>query len=202
MSTFFRAPSRPATLGGLLPAAARKNPHGVALVETSSGRHIRYAELESQVSRLAAHLLSQGIGLGHRVGLWLPKSFESVATIHASLRVGAAHVPVDPLAPAARAATIFSLAGVSAVVVHKSFVEPLKTAWPPELANHFPTLIIVEDHADGPADTPIDFSQKQTTWQHLQETIALEEIAPPDQPDSDLAYILFTSGSTGQPKGV
>ncbi len=202
MSLFHSQTDRPATLGGLLPAAVLKNPHGVALVESSSGRHIRYSELEDQVSRLAFQFQSQGISRGHRVGIWLPKSIESVATIHASLRVGAAHVPVDPLAPAARAATIFSLAGVSAAVVHKSFVESLKNAWPPELANHFPTLIIVEDHADNAADTPIDFSQNQITWCHLQEISAPATITPADQPESDLAYILFTSGSTGQPKGV
>jgi amino acid adenylation domain-containing protein len=188
-------------LGGLLPAAAASNPHGVALVEPSSGRHICYSELESAANQLADQFQSWGIGPGHRVGIWLPKSIESVATIHASLRTGAAHVPVDPLAPAARAATIFSLAGVSAAVVHESFVEPLKNAWPPELADHFPYLVIVNDHGTENTDC-IDFSQKEKHWRQVQANTIAQTIIPPDQPLTDLAYILFTSGSTGQPKGV
>jgi len=188
-------PERPSTLGGLLLAAATHHPHGVALRESATGRHVRYGELETQANQLAHKLISWGVGRGDRVGLWLPKSIESVATIHGSLRTGAAHVPVDPQAPAARAATIFILAGVSAVVVHASFVDALRAAWPPEKASEFPRLIIV-----GTSSKPI--LDQDLSWTDLLAGDPVETVQPVDQPVTDLAYILFTSGSTGQPKGV
>lgn len=188
-------PDRPATLGGLLSRAASKNPHGVALVETATGRHIRYQELNQQAIRLANQFQRWKVGPGSLVGLWLPKSIESVATIHATLKTGAAHVPVDPLAPSARAATIFSLAGVSVAVVHVSFVEALKTAWPPELADAFPRLVVV-------GDKPEVDSSAEMSWVEIQNTSVDREPEAVVQPATDLAYILFTSGSTGQPKGV
>ena len=186
---------RPATLGGLLPAAATKNPHGVALVESTSGRHVRYGELNDQANSVAARLKSWGVGPGQRVGIWLPKTIESVATIHASLRCGSAHVPVDPQAPAARAATIFSLAGVTAAVVTGPFADALRTAWPTELEASFPRLIVVGDGCKS-------FTEKDLLWADVVLAPPLPAIQPPEQPETDLAYILFTSGSTGQPKGV
>lgn len=182
------------TLGALLPAAAQRNPHGIAVVESSSGRHVRYSELNDMAGRAAATFRKLGIGRGHRVGLWLPKSIESVATIHGSLRTGAAHVPVDPLAPPSRAATIFSLAGVSAVVIHASFVEGFLASWPSDQADSVPWLIIVGD-----CDT--SRIERCSKWSELLDCEA-DSVEPAEKPETDLAYVLFTSGSTGLPKGV
>ena len=176
-----------ATLGGLLYAAALRNPQGIALRESATGRYVRYFELEEQANRLASKWIDWGIGPGHRIGIWLPKSIESVATIHGSLRTGAAHVPVDPQAPPARAATIFSLAGLSAVVIHWQFVDGLRAAWPIERLSELPRLIIVGDHSK-------EMSGQDLNWSDLMAGSPVESILPIDQPATDLAYILFTSG--------
>ena len=103
-----------------------------------------------------------------------------MATIHGSLRTGAAHVPVDPQAPAARVSTIFNLAGVSAVVVHASFVDALRAAWPAEKASEFPRLIVVGNHSK-------PLSDHDLSWEDLIAGEPAETIQPVDQPATDLA---------------
>jgi len=67
---------------------------------------LSYGELDDLSTRLAILLAQEGIGPGTRVGMYLPKSHKAVVTMLAVLKAGAAYVPVDPNAPAARAAYI------------------------------------------------------------------------------------------------
>ena len=69
-------------------------------------RAITYAELESESNRFARSLMRHGVSRGDRVALWLPKSIEAVIAIYGIMKAGAAYVPVDPGAPAARMAYI------------------------------------------------------------------------------------------------
>src|SRR4051812_7235788 len=92
-------------LSQLLDAAAAARPDHVA-VEDEHGRMLSFAALAHRADRLATRLARWGAGRGDRVGHWLPKSLEAVAAIHGILRSGAAYVPVDPAAPAARVAGI------------------------------------------------------------------------------------------------
>jgi amino acid adenylation domain-containing protein len=178
-------------LSQLLDAAAERGNHPA--VEEERGRSLSFRALRCAADRLAARLDRWGVGRGDRVGLFLPKSLEAVAAIHGILRAGAAYIPVDPEAPAARGAGIFADSGVKAVVIHAALVNSLRGSWPgPGPA---PRLIVVGD------DTDAVFDPADAAWTEVLHDDAPSPL-PPTRDADDLAYILYTSGSTGKPKGV
>jgi amino acid adenylation domain-containing protein len=174
-----------------LDEAAGAWPDRVAVVEPGRGS-ITYRDLAALSDRLRDRLVALGVRPGDRVGLWIRKSIDSVATIFGALKAGAAYVPVDPGAPPERNGYILADCAVAAVVVEGSFEPGL--------------LAELSRRGARPAVLPIPASGGGA---HLR--AALDErdrrgaapvaaIATP-RPD-DLAYILYTSGSTGKPKGV
>jgi amino acid adenylation domain-containing protein len=173
-------------------ASARRQPQATAVVEPGRGV-IAYGALDRLSDRLRDRLASLGVGKGDRVGFYIHKSIDSVATLLGALKTGAAYVPVDPNAPAARGAYILHNCAVKAVVVEAAHAERLGA----ELAALGATPAMIE--VDG---------QK---FGGLGLTEALDALdssgVPPAVPNAasvpgDLAYILYTSGSTGKPKGV
>ncbi|HEU5321077.1 MAG TPA: AMP-binding protein, partial [Methylomirabilota bacterium] len=74
----------------LVTAAAERGPDRVAV--RARGRHLTYADLETAANRLARLLREAGVAGGDRVGLWLPKSVESVIAMLGVLKAGAAYV--------------------------------------------------------------------------------------------------------------
>ena len=106
--------------------AAHRWPGKVAIQELD-GSSITYQELDRQSDRLRDRLTDRGVGPGDRVGFWLRKSIDAVATLFAILKVDAAYVPIDPTGPPARNNYILADCEVAAIVTERRFKPMLET---------------------------------------------------------------------------
>src|SRR5262249_1478403 len=105
-----------------LESSVRLFPENIAVEEPGKG-NITYRELDYLSNVLGNRLRGLGVGRGDRVGIYMHKSIDAIATIMGILKVGAAYVPVDPLAPATRNAFILNDCTVKVIVVERCFEE-------------------------------------------------------------------------------
>jgi amino acid adenylation domain-containing protein len=178
-------------LAEYLDGSAGNHPDRIAVVE-SGGTKVTYTELRQQADALAAFLQSRGIGRGDRVGIVLPKSIAAMVAFFGVLKAGAAYVPLDAAAPAARSRRILADCAVSALIVCDG-AEGLSSALTDEDAMQLRAVLV--DGAPGTTGggSAVDF---RNVVQSDATPVAIET-----SPD-DLAYIIYTSGSTGTPKGA
>ncbi|WP_024120185.1 surfactin non-ribosomal peptide synthetase SrfAC [Bacillus halotolerans] len=148
------------------------NPSAPAL--TFAGRTLSYHELDEETNRLARLLQKQGAGKGSVVALYTKRSLELVIGILGVLKAGAAYVPVDPKLPDDRISYMLTDSGAACLLTHQEMKEQAS-----QLPFTGQTLII---------DDPIRFEEEASDPETA--------IAP-----DDAAYIMYTSGTTGKPKG-
>jgi amino acid adenylation domain-containing protein len=178
----------------LLRTSAESFPDRMAAAEEN--RSIAYAELDARANQVARLLLDLGVSRGDRVGLYLNKSLEALIGIYGILKAGAAYVPLDPNAPAKRLAYIAANCGLNVLLtgVEKEQV------WGELLAEGAPlTAMVVLNSRNSPKH---EFSHEIRVL--TTEAVDAQETSDPEVHaiGLDLAYILYTSGSTGAPKGV
>jgi len=152
-------------------------PDAIAL--ECGNRTYSYRDVDVEANKFARYLRARGIGVGSLVGITLDRSEWPVIAILAILKSGAAYVPLEPSLPNERIRYILETAGITAVVTEAAHDCRLRKIADCE-------LIIVNDYRSQ-SDTIPGFRLSQIE-------IAVQS--------TDICYVLFTSGTTGRPKGV
>ncbi len=135
---------------------------------------LTYSELNEQANQLAHYLQTAGVGVESLVGVCLERSPKFIISILAILKAGGAYLPLDPTYPSERLTFMVEDAGIQVIVIETS------------LSDKIPQL---------------EHSVNLNTQAKTIATYPKENINAPTRATS-LAYVMYTSGSTGQPKGV
>ncbi|MBN2862736.1 MAG: amino acid adenylation domain-containing protein, partial [Bacteroidales bacterium] len=152
-----------------------KIPDNIALVYES--KKMTYRELDLVSNRLANQLRKKGIGPGFVVGIMWERSFEMIISIFGILKSGAAYFSIDPNYPGERIAYLIRNSRAKIILTEKCFIENSKALNPGE-TEYIDLQTFLEDCTAGD-DAPL--------------------VLPVDP--ARLMYLLYTSGSTGNPKG-
>lgn len=169
-----------------LKKSAARFPNHIAI--TFLNQSTTYAQLDNLVDSAASGLYDTGIRKGDRVALILGNCPEFVIAYYGILRAGAVVVPINPVYTAGEISYILSNSQAKAVITHSSLeetVSPLR-----EKLEHLQMVIY--------SDSSIE---SEWTWKRLIQDIK-RNFESPFIKEGDLAVILYTSGTTGKPKGA
>ena len=148
---------------------------GNAIAVAIGNQMLTYSELNMRANQLADHLRGLGVKPGTLVALCVRRNLNMAIGILGILKAGGAWLPIDPLHPSARQQLVFKDADVPFLLTETSIAA--------ELPEHQAKTVLLDDD-----------------WEAISRcsTSNFRNISS----SSDLAYVMYTSGSTGQPKGV
>ena len=155
--------------------AAQVEQHGAAIAVKCDGEELSYAELNRRANQLAHYLRAHGAVPETCVGICVERSVDMIVGLLGILKAGAAYLPLDPGYPAERLAHMLADARPSLLLTQKKFLAQLPTA-------DTKVVCLDADH---------ELISGESTDNPRNETVL-----------DNLAYVMYTSGSTGQPKGV
>jgi len=138
-------------------------------------QQLSFGELNERANRLAHYLRELGVGPDTVAGVFLERSVELMVALLGVLKAGGAYLPLDPQYPVERVAFMLEDGGVSIIITSETLEEQLPATWAQVIG--------------------VDAESEQIA------SGSRENLTPLAQP-ANLAYVSYTSGSTGQPKGV
>ncbi|UQE74423.1 non-ribosomal peptide synthase/polyketide synthase [Gordonia sp. PP30] len=163
-----------ASMPGIFRGVARRQPDRVAVSDLDGGS-LTYRELDERSDTLAAGLIAAGAGPETRVGVALPRTVDLIVALVATLKTGAAYLPLDTSHPVDRLRSIIDDAAPVLILTDPAGRE----LW---AGTGFP-LMTVDEAADGATEPARSMIPRAVDPRHA-------------------AYVMYTSGSTGRPKGV
>ena len=171
----------------LIVAAASRTPEQPALVDDLTGLSLTYRELLEEVDAIAAALAERGVARGMRFATVLPNNIEHCLTILALARLGAVPALMNARLPPGELAQLMEQAGVVGAILLSD-----------------PTLVAVTRGVVGSSGTVLCAGAAVEGAEAFAECRGdIDELPPvPEVERDELAYIFYTSGTTGLPKGV
>jgi non-ribosomal peptide synthetase-like protein len=167
----------PVCLHELFEMQVDERPAQLALI--CGEKRLTYQQLDERANQLAHYLRGCGVGPGKLVGLYLSRSERPIVAILAVLKAGAGYVPIDPVTPVERARHIVAEAQIEVLLTEQDLAA--------KAASFSAGAVIPLDRQVALlADEPTDRLSREDTG-----------VSP-----ADLCYVLYTSGTTGRPKGV
>jgi long-chain acyl-CoA synthetase len=176
-----------------LEETSEKNPSKTALIW--GNQRISYKDLNDMACRLASALIKQGINKGDRVIIVTPNSVETIAAIFGILKAGGVFLVVHHSIKEKKLSYIVKDCGAKAIILFTNQLNAFKAVL--ETSESLHCMIVCSDEEEGQTAGSIP----AVSWSAVQKTYSPLKRSPP-MSEQDLACLVYTSGSTGEPKGV